>query len=191
MCEMISAALVMAATGAQAILGAAQQAQQASVQQGNALYQAALARNAASVSEFQAQDAEGRASVEEENRRRKTALALGAQQARFAAQGSDLSGSPLDLLGDTAAAGELEALSLRYQGEREAWMQRIQAANQRAQAGLYDATAANIDPGFGMANSLLGGFSSMVQTSDKAGFFKSKKQTSPSSSGPIPVYEVR
>ena len=32
----------------------------------------------------------------------------GQQQARFAAQGTDLLGSPLDLLGDMAAAGNVD-----------------------------------------------------------------------------------
>lgn len=171
MCD-FGAALMMAASGAQALVGASQKAHEASVQQGTALYQAALARNTAAVSEHQAQDSERRAAAEEESRRRKTALTLGTQQARLAAQGSDLMGSPLDVIGDTAATGELEALSVRYQGEREAWLQRIQAANQRAQASLLTSSAANINPSFGMANSLLGGVSDMTRTAKTYGIFK-------------------
>jgi len=163
---------MMAASGAQALVGASQKAHEASVQQSAALYQAALARNAASVSDYQAQDAERRAAAEEEGRRRKTALALGTQQARFAAQGSDLMGSPIDVIGDTAATGEFDALTVRYQGEREAWLQRLQAASQRAKAAEYGAAAANIDPSYGIATSLLGGFSDMTRTAKGAGFFR-------------------
>jgi len=155
--------ITLALMGVQAVIGVSQQAQQAATQRGNALYQAALARNTAAVAEYQAQDAGRRGEAEEERLRRKTALAMGAQQARFAAQGSDLVGSPLDVLGDTAATGELEALSLRYQGEREAWLQRLQAANHQAQAGLHEAAAANADPGLGIAKSLLGNSASMLK----------------------------
>ena len=154
------------------VLGAAQQAQQAqqaAAQQSSHAWQAAYqtafqtaqARNAATVSEYNAQDAERRGAVEEERQRRKTSLLLGTQQARFAAQGSDLEGSPLNLLGDTAAFGEQDALSIRYQAAREAWTQRLQASSQNAQADFYTASmppwVANPDPGLGIARSLLGG----------------------------------
>lgn len=173
MCE-ISAALMMAASGAQAVIGASQQAHQASAQQGAALYQAALARNAAAVSEYQAQDAERRAAAEEELQRRKTSLLTGTQQARLAAQGTDLFGSPVDVLGDVGASGELEALSLRYQGEREAWLQRLQASNHAARAVEYERTASTINPSFGMADSLIGGASKAIGIGRAAGFFKTK-----------------
>jgi multidrug efflux pump subunit AcrA (membrane-fusion protein) len=119
------------------VLGAAQQAQQAqqaAAQQSSHAWQAAYqtafqtaqARNAATVSEYNAQDAERRGAVEEERQRRKTSLLLGTQQARFAAQGSDLEGSPLDLLGDTAAFGEQDAISIRPRCRR-GWPTRIRA----------------------------------------------------------------
>lgn len=83
----------------------------------------------------------------------------------MASWGSDLEGSPFDLLGDTAAQGEQDALATRYQAAREAWNQRIQAANQNAQADFYAASlppwTASPDPGpgpgWGIARSLLGG----------------------------------
>ncbi|TAJ23843.1 MAG: hypothetical protein EPO67_24640 [Reyranella sp.] len=171
MCE-FGTALMMGAAGAQAMLGASQQSHQASAQQGAALYQAALARNAALASEYQAQDAERRAAAEEERQRRKTSLLTGAQQARFAAQGTDLLGSPVDILGDIGASGELDALSLRYQGEREAWLQRLQAANHNAKAVEYERAASVINPSFGIADSLLGGASRIVGLGKSAGFFR-------------------
>ncbi len=109
MCE-LTAALMMGVSGAQSVLGATQQAQQAAAQQASrahqAAYQVATARNAAMVAEYNARDAERRGDVEEERQRRKTSLLLGTHQARFAAQGTDLDGSPLDILGDIAAMGE-------------------------------------------------------------------------------------
>jgi hypothetical protein len=169
MCD-FAAALMMGVAGAQAALGASQQAHQTSPQQGAALYQAALARNAALASEYQAQDAEHRAAAEEERQRRKTSALTGAQQARFAAQGTDLLGSPVDILGDIGASGELDALSLRYQGEREAWLQRLQAANYNARAVEYENRAASMNAS-GIADSLLGRTSKAIGIGKAAGFF--------------------
>ena len=159
MCEPVS--MMMAANS---ILSAEQQAQQAAAQQNlrayQASYQTAVARNAAQVSEYNAQDAEHRGAAEEARQRRKTSLLLGTQQARLAAQCSDLEGSPFDILGDTAALGEEEALATRYQAAREAWAQRIQAASQSAQADFLTRSAAmptGADSGLGIARSLLSG----------------------------------
>lgn len=160
MCE--PTLMMMGVSSANAILGAEQQAQQAAAQQGlrayQASYQTAVARNAALVSEYSAQDAERRGAAEESRQRRKTSLLLGTQRARFASQGSDLDGSPLDILGDTAALGEEDALASRYQATREAWLQRRQAASQNAQADFLTRSASmptGADPGLGIARSLL------------------------------------
>lgn len=181
-------ALMMGVSGAQAILGAEQQAQQAAAQQSlrayQASYQTAVARNAAQVSEYNARDAERRGAAEEGRQRRKTSLLLGTQQARLAAligaqRGSDLEGSPLDILGDTAALGEEEALATRYQAAREAWAQRIQAANQNAQGDFLTRSAAmptGADPGLGIAKSLLGGATDLFGIAERRGLL-SKRQT--------------
>ena len=175
MCDVtLVTATMMGLSGAQSILGAEQQAQQAAAQQNlrayQASYQATVARNAAQVSEYNAQAAERRGAAEEEKQRRKTSLLLGSRQAQLAAQGSDLEGSPLDILGDTAASGEEEALAARYQAAREAWNQRIQAANQDAQADFLLRSAvmpAGADPGLGIARSLLGGGADLFETANK------------------------
>lgn len=94
MCDFVSATM-MAVSAATTLVGAAQQsqqAQQAAAQQSSrawqaayqTAYQTAQARNAATVSEYNAQDAERRGAVEEERQQRKTSLLLGTQQARFA-----------------------------------------------------------------------------------------------------------
>lgn len=187
MCEAIVTTMMLGASAARTLLGAAQQAQQAqeaAAQQASrawqtayqTAYQTAQARNAATVSEYNAQDAERRGAVEEERQRRKTSLLLGTQQARFAAQGSDLLGSPIDLLGDTAAIGEEEALARRYQAAREAWNYRIQAANQASQANFIANSAVmppkNYDPGLGIATSLLGGTTDLLGIGVKRGVLK-------------------
>lgn len=187
MCEPITTTVMLGASVAQTALGVAhqaQQAQEAAAQQASRSWQAAYqtafqtaqAHNAATVSEYNAQDAERRGAVEEERQRRKTSLLLGTQQARFAAQGSDLLGSPLDLLGDTAAFGEQDALTARYQAARDAWNYRIQAANQTAQADFYANSAVmplkNYDPGLGITKSLLSGTTDLLGIADKRGLFK-------------------
>jgi len=85
-------------------------------------------------------------------------------------RGSDLEGSPLDILGDTAASGEEEALAVRHQAAREAWNQRIQATNQYAQADFLLRSAAmpaGADPGLGIARSLLGGCTDLFEVANK------------------------
>lgn len=197
MCEPVSMVMmgVSAATTLVGVAQQAQEAQQAAAQQASRAWQAAYqtayqttqARNAATVSEYNAQDAERRGAAEEERQRRKTSLLLGTQQARFATQGSDLLGSPLDLLGDTAAFGEQDALATRYQAAREAWNFRIQAANQTAQADFLANSAVppltNYDPGLGIAKSLLGGTSSLLGIADKRDLFPKTGNKMPATAG--------
>ena len=114
---------------------------------------AAPARHPAPTSSAQAEQAEGEAAAEAA--RRKAALGLGSAQARLAAQGSDLLGSPVDVLGDLRAGGEQDALSLRYRGMRDAWEHRQRSAARQAQAHRIEGEAAAVDPSPGIARSLL------------------------------------
>lgn len=50
---------------------------------------------------------------------------------------------------------EADALSLRYDGLRNAWENRVQAARRLAQARICDAAVGNVDPTPGIARSLL------------------------------------
>jgi len=136
-------------------LGIAQQAQQASAQQANYNGLANQQRAAAALDEHRAQVAgqEGEAAIEQAHAR--TAQRLGTAQARLAAQGSDLLGSPVDVMGDLAAAGEEDALSLRYQAMRNAWENRVRGAARQAQAGAYETKAGAVDPTLGIVQSLL------------------------------------
>ena len=85
------------------------------------------------------------------------AAGLGAAQARLAAQGSDLSGSPLDVLGDLAAGGEEDALSLRYQAMRNAWDNRVRASLRPVPTGYYEKVpGGRVDLNLGIVRSLLG-----------------------------------
>ncbi len=151
----------LALTAASTVAGIAGQAQQAGAQQAQAGYQAAVMRNNALAAEALAKNAEKRGAIAEQAQRNKTAQMLGRQTAMLAGQGTDFSGSELNVLGDTAAAGEQDALSLRYNSALEAWGYRNKAA---------EATAAANAPGPGglsalsVGSSLIGGATKVADT---------------------------
>lgn len=114
--------------------GAIQQGQAARKQ---AEYQAAVSRNNALLAERQAQDAEQRGKVAEDAQREKIAGLLGTQRAMLAGTGFDLGDdTSASLLGDTAAAGELDALTIRNNAAREAYGYRTRGMNFNADADL-------------------------------------------------------
>lgn len=127
MCEPTTiAALTVAATGLQAF---------GSIQQGN--YQAAVARNNQIIANRAADDATERGIEAERQQRMKTQQVLGRQKAAMAANGLDISsGSPVDILSDTARFGEYDALTIRSNAEREAYGYRTQAAQYGAEAKM-------------------------------------------------------
>lgn len=101
------------------------QAQAASANAAQARYEAQVAAQNQALMSRQAADATQRGRVAEEDRRRLTTQQVGQQQARLAAQGTDLEGSPTDILSDAAAAGEVEALNVRLQAARQAYEYQI------------------------------------------------------------------
>lgn len=77
----------------------------------------------------------GRAEIRDE--RRKTLQRIGLQRAQLAAQGFDVSeGSSIDILGDTAALGELDVLRIEADAENRARNFRIQASGFESEATL-------------------------------------------------------
>lgn len=84
--------------------------------------------------EMEAIDALSRGSSEELRYRREVAQVLGAQRATFGARNvSGSTGTALDLQGDTAAIGEMDALTIRNNAAREALSLRTQAQESRRQ----------------------------------------------------------
>ena len=136
-------------------LSVTQQLRQADGQRNDYNFLAAQQRNAAAVDELQAKQAEQAGEADAEAARQKAGQRLGQLQARLAAQGTDLSGSPLDVLGDVAAAGAGDVLSLRYDGLRNAWENRVRGAARQTQARYYETAAGNVDPTLGIAKTLL------------------------------------
>jgi hypothetical protein len=160
---MTAASLAMAAAGT--AMSVAGQAQQASAAAGSASYQAQVARNNQAIAEWNARRALQQGRVAEDQSRQKTSLIEGAQRAALASQGGDInSGSPLDIVGDTARAGEFDAQTIRNNAAMHAYGFRVQAANAGAQSNLSSASAASTMANlpFGLGSSLLSGASSIA-----------------------------
>lgn len=155
MCDPITL-MTSAAAAASTALGVVQQLQRAQAQQANYVWQDAPPDPAAALDEQRARLAEQEGAARVGAARQKTAQELGAAQARLAAQGSDLQGSPLDVLGDISASGEEDALSLGYQAMRTAWENRVRASQRAVPTGRYvRLPAGRVDPTLGIARSLL------------------------------------
>ncbi|WP_229729565.1 virion core protein, T7 gp14 family [Agaricicola taiwanensis] len=163
--------------GASAVIGGAGQIQQARATAAAAQYNAQIARNNAILAERRAQDAIVRGMDEEQQKRLHTAALRGQQLVMAAAGNVDTGyGSALDMLVDTTIQGELDALTIRTNAEREAYDARIAGMNQTAQANLYEmeAKSARTSGMFGAAGTLLSGFGGVYTEGRKAGYFKAR-----------------
>lgn len=140
------------------------QAQAASANAAQARYQAQVAEQNRELARRQQADALQRGQVAEDNRRRVTAQQIGQQTAALAGQGTDLDGSPTDILGDTAATGELDARTIRANAAREAYGYQVQGLGYGNTAALETTRAANstYTPNYlGAGASLLSGASTL------------------------------
>lgn len=119
------------------VVGAIGQMQQMKAQAAMADYQAAVDRNNKIIAERFAKDARARGSEAEARKRLEVKALLGKQRAVMASRNLALdSGSPLDILADTAQLGELDALTTRTNYERDAIGFEAQGMNYAAQAEL-------------------------------------------------------
>ena len=119
------------------------------LQQGQAAQAAAdfRAKNNAMLAE----DALKRGAEEEEAQRRKNNALLGRQKAVMAAGNVDLgSGSPLNVLGDTAMLGELDAMRIRDNAKRE------------ERGLLADAQVAKMEGDSAVTASMIGSFGTIL-----------------------------
>lgn len=158
------------------------QAEAANANAAQGRYLAQVAQQNQELMRRQEADALQRGKVAEENRRRQTALQIGQQTAGLAAQGTDLEGSPTDILGDTAAAGELDARTLRANAAREAYGYQVQGLGYGSTATLEATRALNsrYTPNYlGAGASLLAGASTL---SDK---WRRFQQNAPGPSGAV------
>lgn len=124
-------------TVASTLIGAVGAIQQANAASAAASYNAQVGEMNARISDKRAQDAIDRGMDEEQQKRLDVAQIRGRQEAAMAANNVSVGfGSSLDTLVDSKTAGELDALTIRYNSEQEAYDNRVQAANQRADAQL-------------------------------------------------------
>lgn len=120
-----------------------------SIQEANAAadaaeYNAAIARQNAILSERRAEDALDRGDREEKQARLRAAKLAAEQRVGFAGGGvTSGSGSPLSVVEDTVALGELDALTIRNNAQREAFEFEVDAFNFNASANAGERTARN------------------------------------------------
>ena len=146
MCDVAIASMVM--TGVGTLMQMQAQSRAASAQAAQANYQAQVAENNRIIAERLAVDAEQRGEIDVRRHRQQVEQLKGRQVAALAASGVDVaSGSPLDVLADTAGLGEIDAQTIRHNAAREAWGYRVEGSNQGAQAGLLRHQAANTSSG--------------------------------------------
>ncbi|MEQ9887609.1 hypothetical protein ABRP55_13770 [Pectobacterium zantedeschiae] len=112
-------------------------AMQAYSQNQSAKATAKAANTNAEIAEGQAKDAINRGNANADRVRQQYRQQAGAQAAAMGASGSELSsGTALDIFGDTAAIGELDAMTTFNNAEREAYGFRAQGSSFRNDASV-------------------------------------------------------
>lgn len=142
------------------------QSNAASAQAGQAQYQSQVARNNQIIAQRNAALATQQGEVQAQQSQQKTAQIEGAQRAALASQGGDInSGSPLDIVGDTARAGYTDVATIRSNAAMQAYGYEVQAQSQGASAANFGTASANATANlpFGIGSSLLGGASSLAK----------------------------
>lgn len=115
-------------------------------------YEAQVAANNAELADRLADDALARGEIAEKQHRLKLAQIRGQQRAGLAASGQVVDqGSAADLVSDTAKFGELDALTIRNNAEREALGYRTRAYNFQTEAQLAPMRAFTPDTTLGTA----------------------------------------
>lgn len=115
----------------------AMSAKQASAQKQSGNVQAQVAEMNAKISDQAANDAINRGGAEADKQRSRARQLAGTQSATMAANGVDLgTGGAMDILGDTAAMGELDALTVLNNASREAYGHRVSAFNERLSGAM-------------------------------------------------------
>lgn len=100
-------------------------------------FQAGVSKNNALISRYMAEDAISRGKIEEGRHRQNVEQMKGEQRAIMSARGLDISsGSAAETIADTAAMGELDALMIRSNAEREAWGHKINESSANTQAAM-------------------------------------------------------
>lgn len=121
-------------------------------------YQAQVARNAQAVGEWQANDALARGKIAQQKQDMLGELKFGSAEAALASQGTDLSGSAADILGDVKATNKLDSLTIGANAEREAFSHKVAALGAGSEASFASSRAsalAGSEP-LAMATTMIG-----------------------------------
>lgn len=150
------------------VVGAISAKQQGEQQQAYYNYQAQVAQENAKIAQSNAA-LERQQGIEESRLQRiKTAQAIGSQQTAMAANGIDVTqGTAVDVIEDTAAMGELDALQTRYNYERKAIQYEQQANNFSNQSNL-DVIAGQNAYSAGKMNALASGIDGVSKAASVA-----------------------
>lgn len=100
-------------------------------------------RRNAIIAQRNAEDSRNRGIAEEQQVQLRTRARLGMQKNTLSERNIALGGSALDILGDTAMFGKLDALTTRNNAEREAIAYEAQGMNYTAQAEINEMAADN------------------------------------------------
>jgi flavin reductase (DIM6/NTAB) family NADH-FMN oxidoreductase RutF len=143
---------------ASTVLGAYGASQQAGAQKSQLQYSAAVADNNAKIAGWQANDALRRGEEEAARVGREASQVKGAQRARQAAAGLDLSvGTAKELQDQTDFFGQVDQATVRDNAAREAWSIRQKGNQYTSDAGMSRASARQISPGLAATTSLISG----------------------------------
>lgn len=133
----ISANVAMAATAISGAVGTVASVKSSNANAKMSEYQARVARDNEKIAQENARNERQSGLEEARLQRLKTIQTIGAQQTAMAANGIDISsGTALDTVADSAQMGELDALMLQYNAERNAYGYDTQAGNFKNQANL-------------------------------------------------------
>jgi hypothetical protein len=156
------------ATAAVAAYGAYQQGQ---AQEANLKYQAESDRYNRDIQARNATLARQQAGAREEAQRRRAKQFMGEQQAQLSQAGAGLSGSYADVIGQSAADAELDALNIRYEGELQAMglLEQSQQSELSARVNRINARQAGRAGNTAAASTLLSG------ASNAYGYYRSPK----------------
>lgn len=133
-----------ALNAAQTVTTIAGQRQQANALDKAGAYSRAAFDENARLAEQQAADALAQGKTAELRQRTAGRQFRGAQRARLAAQGIDISsGSAADVQAETVAMSELDALTIRNNARRAAYGYQVQAGDLRRQGALAELSARN------------------------------------------------
>lgn len=171
MCVPLVPALMVAST----LVSARGAYVQSEAAQGQANYQAGVARNNATMAEYAAADAVERGGEAANRSNQQYRQLRGRQVATMAANGIDIgSGSALSILEDTDMVASIDATTIRNNAARQAWGYQVEGQNYSSSASMYQASADAENPMLSAGASLLGGAAQVGLAGQQMGYWGKK-----------------